>query len=133
MIEVGRVCMKLAGRDAGKKCVVIEILENNLVLIDGATRRRKCNIAHLEPLKEKVDVSKGASHDAVKKALEPLGIEARETKPKQATEKPKKQPKKKAEEPKKAAKKPKAKKEAAPKAEKKETKASEKKAEPAKK
>ena len=27
MIDVGRVCVKTAGRDAGRKCVVVEIVD----------------------------------------------------------------------------------------------------------
>ena len=61
MIEIGRVCVKTAGRDAGLKCVVIDI-DKKLVLIDGQTRRRKCGIAHLEPTKDVLKIKKGASH-----------------------------------------------------------------------
>ena len=82
MIEVGRLCMKIAGRDAGKKCVIVEVLDDTFVLIDGETRRRKCNVLHLEALEEKIDVKKGASHADVAAAFKKLGLEARETKPK---------------------------------------------------
>jgi ribosomal protein L14E/L6E/L27E len=41
MIEIGRLVVKLAGRDAGLKGVIIEILANNYVLIDVQVRRRK--------------------------------------------------------------------------------------------
>ena len=88
MIEVGKLCVKTCGRDAGKMCVIVEILDKNLVLIDGATRRRKCNIAHIEPLKTSLDIKKGASHEEVAKALKEMGIEARSTKPKKKTERP---------------------------------------------
>ena len=74
MYSVGRVCVKLAGRDSGKKCVIVEVLENNYVLIDGATRRRKCNKFHLEPTSATVQIKTGASHEEVAKAL---GIDAR--------------------------------------------------------
>jgi len=93
MIEVGRLAVKTAGRDAGKKCVIVDILENNLVLIDGETRRRKCNILHLEPLKDLVKVKKNASHEEVKKEFEKLGLKVMDTKPKPKTEKPVKQKK----------------------------------------
>ncbi len=53
MTEVGTVCLKIAGRDAGMKAVVVEKLDKEFVLIDGQVRRRKCNIKHLEPLTEK--------------------------------------------------------------------------------
>ena len=89
MIQIGRVCVKIAGRDAGKKCVIIDILDDNYVLIDGETRRRKCNILHLEPLNEIIDIKKDASHNDVAKAFEKLGMKVRETKPKGKKEKPK--------------------------------------------
>lgn|SRR3989338_1744194 len=88
MFDVGRLAVKIAGRDAGKKCVVVEVLDRTYVLVDGETRRRKCNIAHLEPMNEVVDIQKGASHEAVAAALKQGGIDARETKAKQALQKP---------------------------------------------
>ena len=83
MIEVGQVCVKLAGRDAGRRCVVIDRLDDNTVLIDGETRRRKCNISHLELLGQQLDVKKGESHEAVVRAFSKLGVEIAEKKPKQ--------------------------------------------------
>ena len=50
IFEVGRLCVKLAGRDSGKKCVVVEKVDQQYVLVDGATRRKKVNIRHFEPL-----------------------------------------------------------------------------------
>ena len=90
MIEIGRICIKTAGRDAGLKCVVVDILDNKFVLIDGETRRRKCNILHLEPIKEIIKIKKNASHEDIKKEFEKLGLKVRETKPKPKTKKPKK-------------------------------------------
>jgi len=86
--ETGRICVKIAGRDAGKKCVIVDVLENNLVLIDGQTRRRKCNILHLEPLDEMIEIEKGASHEEVAKAFKKLGIDIKETKHKEKAQKP---------------------------------------------
>ena len=88
MIEIGRLCVKIAGRDAGKKCIIIDILDDKYVLIDGETRRRKVNILHVEPLNQKIEIKKNASHDEVSKALDELGIKALHTKPKQKTAKP---------------------------------------------
>jgi len=88
MIQIGRLCMKTAGRDAGCKCVVVDILDDNYVLIDGETRRRKCNVLHLEPLKEVIDMKKGASHENVKAEFKKLKLEVRETKPKEKKERP---------------------------------------------
>ena len=95
MIEVGRLCVKIAGRDAGKKCVVIEILDNNFVMIDGQTRRRKCNILHLEPLDEVVKIKAKSSHADVVSEFKKLKLEVKETKPKKSAERPKKIRKKK--------------------------------------
>ena len=74
VFEVGRVCMKIAGRDARKKCVVVDILDNTYVMIDGETRRRKCNIAHLEPLDLAIAINANASNEDVVKALKEEGI-----------------------------------------------------------
>jgi len=69
MIEIGRICVKTAGRDAGLKCVIVDVLDNKFVLIDGETRRRKCNILHLELLKDTVKIKKNISHESVKKVI----------------------------------------------------------------
>jgi len=78
MFEIGRLCLKTAGRDAGLKCIVIDKLDDNYVLIDGQTRRRKCNIKHLEPLDKVLKVKKGLGHDDVVKELKKQGIEIKE-------------------------------------------------------
>lgn len=82
MIEVGRLCIKIAGRDANLKCVVVEIVDKNYVVIDGQTRRKKCNITHLEPLKDIIKIKKGASHSEVINEFKKLGITINEKKPK---------------------------------------------------
>ena len=94
MIETGRLCVKIAGRDAGKKCIIVKVIDENYVLIDGETRRRKCNIRHIEPLKD-IHKLKSGSHEEVVKLFKKLGLEPRETKPKEHKERPKKQKKKK--------------------------------------
>ena len=50
-IEVGRQCIKIAGREAGKKCEIVAIIDENFVEIDGEeVKNRRCNINHLEPI-----------------------------------------------------------------------------------
>lgn len=88
MFEVGRLCLKIAGRDAGKKCVIVDILPNNYVLIDGAVRRRKCNLSHLEPLSQIIKIKKKASESDVAKEFKKLKIKTKTTKPKKAGKKP---------------------------------------------
>ncbi len=90
MIEIGRICLKLAGRDAGRECVIVDVLDDNYVLIDGNVRRRKCNILHLEPMEKKVDIKKGASHEEIKKEFSKLKIPVWETKRKEKGERPRK-------------------------------------------
>jgi large subunit ribosomal protein L14e len=89
MFDVGRVCVKIAGRDAGEKCVIVEVLDDTYVLVDGMTRRRKCNKLHLEPTSKTLDIKAKASHDDVAKAFKELGLEVKTTKPKAKTVKPK--------------------------------------------
>ena len=93
VFEVGRVCMKIAGRDARKKCVVVDILDNTYVMIDGETRRRKCNIMHLEPLNLAVAINANASNEDVVKALKEEGIvcDMKKDSKKQPQARPKKQ------------------------------------------
>lgn len=88
MIDVGRVCMKIAGRDAGKLCVVVEVVDGTHVLIDGETRRRKCNVRHLEPLEQVVKISSGADHAKVVDAFKELKISIADRKPKKSAAKP---------------------------------------------
>ncbi len=72
--ELGRLAVKIAGRDAGKECVVVQVVDKNFVLVDGNTRRRKCNVDHLQFLGQKANIKEGASHDEVAKALQSLGV-----------------------------------------------------------
>ena len=92
MFEIGRLCVKIAGRDAKGRCLVVDVLDNHFVLIDGQVRRRKCNISHLEPLDSVLKIKKNASHAEVVKALDSAGIKAApESKKKEQKEKPVKQ------------------------------------------
>lgn len=93
MLDIGRVCLKTAGRDAGKKCVIVDILDKNTVMIDGETRRRKTGISHLEPLDATIEIEKGADNAAVVAAMRKAGIEVDGKKPK-SEEKPVEKPKK---------------------------------------
>ena len=81
MIEVGRHCVKIAGRDAGKHCLIIDIIDTKTVLIDGETRKRKCNVRHLEPLENLAKLKKNASHDQVLTVLKGFGVSIKEKKP----------------------------------------------------
>jgi len=84
----GRMVVKLAGRDAGRKGVVVEVIDNNYVVIDGNVRRKKVNIKHLEALHEVVEVKDKASHSEISKIFVKLGLPVWDTKPKTAAPKP---------------------------------------------
>ena len=73
-IEVGRICVKLTGRETGKKCVIVDVIDKNFALVTGpksvtGIRRRRTNVDHLEPTVEMVELKKGATDDEVEKAL----------------------------------------------------------------
>ena len=77
-IEVGRICLKQVGRENGKKCVVIDVMDKSFVLVTGpkkvtGIKRRRVNINHVMPLQEKIDVKRGASDDEVAQVLEAQG------------------------------------------------------------
>lgn len=78
-IEIGRICVKIAGREAGRKCVIVDIIDDNFVLITGpksltGVKRRRVNIKHIEPLDKVIDIPKGASDDDVLKAIAAAGL-----------------------------------------------------------
>ncbi len=77
-IEVGRICIKLVGREAGRKCIIVDIMDKNFVLITGpknvtGVKRRRANANHVEPLKDKIKIKRGASDEEVIEALEASG------------------------------------------------------------
>jgi large subunit ribosomal protein L14e len=70
IMEIGRVCIKTKGREAGQKVVVLSDVKSGKVLVDGEkVKRKECNVLHLFPLKDKVSVGKDAKHEEVVKVL----------------------------------------------------------------
>lgn len=70
LIDIGRVVVILRGRRAGKKAIVVDIIDENFVLITGpkeinGVKRRRMNIDHLMPLNFKVDIPRGADDKKV--------------------------------------------------------------------
>jgi large subunit ribosomal protein L14e len=77
-IEVGRLCIKQLGRENGKKCVIIDVMDKSFVLVTGprkvtGLKRRRVNINHVMPLVDKIEVKRGASDEEVVQALEAAG------------------------------------------------------------
>jgi large subunit ribosomal protein L14e len=77
-IEVGRICVKQLGRENGKKCVVIDVMDKSFVLVTGpkkvtGVKRRRVNINHIMPLLDKIEVKRGSSDEEIVQALEAVG------------------------------------------------------------
>ncbi len=70
LFETGRVCLKTAGREAGKICVVLDKVDKDFVLVTGpkalsGVKKRKCNMAHLEPLDAKLKLKADSSDEDI--------------------------------------------------------------------
>ena len=57
LLQVGRVCVKKYGRDAGSRAVITKVLDGNFVSVVTTKRpkERRCNVSHLEFLDEVVE------------------------------------------------------------------------------
>lgn len=75
VLEIGRVCVKTAGRESGRYCTVVKIVDSNFVVVTGPKpvsniKRRRCSVTHLEPLPIKVDIKADSPDPEVVKAYE---------------------------------------------------------------
>ena len=66
---IGRVIVKLSGKEAGRYGVIVDQINDNFVLIDGNFKRRKSNLMHLELTDKILDIKKGASTSEVREAM----------------------------------------------------------------
>ncbi len=74
--DIGRLCVKTMGRDAGHYCVIVDIIDKNYLLIDGLNiRRRRVNYKHIEPIADVLEIKKGASHEQVEAAIKKAKLE----------------------------------------------------------
>ena len=69
-MNVGRICLKLKGREAGRRCVIVDVIDRNYVMVSGpfertGVRRRRVNMSHLEPLDEVVEIPRNASDQEI--------------------------------------------------------------------
>ncbi len=79
MYEAGRICLKIAGREAGKYCVIVESVDDNFVMITGpkavtGVKRRKCNIDHIEPTENKIDIASKADDASIEGLWKSSGL-----------------------------------------------------------
>lgn len=71
-LEAGMVCVKLRGREAGKKAVVLEFdSKKGLAVIAGkGVKKKTCNPKHLLPTGRVVKVKKGMKAEEAAKLIE---------------------------------------------------------------
>lgn len=77
-IQVGRICVKTQGRETGKKCVIVDVIDESFVLVTGpkavsGVKRRRANVKHLQPLESLLQISKGASEEEIVDLLDETG------------------------------------------------------------
>ena len=73
-IEVGRICVKATGREARKRCVIVDLIDKNFVLVTGplsvtGVKRRRVNVNHIKPTEEKIKIRRGATDEQVAELL----------------------------------------------------------------
>ena len=65
-MDIGRVCLKIQGREKGEKCVVIDVIDRNFVVVTGPNvKRRRVNMNHIQPLNETVSIQRNATDEEV--------------------------------------------------------------------
>jgi len=85
VFEPGRLCVKNAGRESGKYCVIVASVDKDHVLVTGpkpltGVRRRKCSVFHLEPTPQLLKIKKDATDKDIldvfskEKLFEKLGL-----------------------------------------------------------
>ncbi len=78
-IQVGRIIVKTNGREAGKKAVIVDLVNQNFVLVTGpkslsSVKRRRCNIDHVEPTDKTVAIKRDATDEEVIAAIEKANL-----------------------------------------------------------
>lgn len=84
-LQVGQVCLKIVGREAGKVCTVVKKLSEGkgksqpFVLVTGpkllsGVKRRRCNIEHLEATQYTLGIKEDASDEEVIEAYKKAGL-----------------------------------------------------------
>jgi len=66
--------VKTTGREADKKCVIVDVVDKNFVLVTGprsasGVKRRRVNVNHLKLTEEIVKIKRGATDEEVAQAL----------------------------------------------------------------
>ena len=74
-IEIGRICVKTRGRETGQKCVIVDVMDKNYVLLTGPSpltgvKRRRANVKHLRLTEFKLEIARGSEDKEILKAIE---------------------------------------------------------------
>jgi len=74
-IEVGRVCVKMVGRESGRKCVIVDVMDKSFVVVTGpkkvtGVKRRRVNINHVSPTEDVIQIKRGASDEEVTQMID---------------------------------------------------------------
>ncbi len=78
-LEVGRVCLKTAGDESGKPCIVIKKMSGSFVLVTGpklltGVKRRRSNIEHLKPTQNILEIKEDATDEEVIEAYKKANL-----------------------------------------------------------
>jgi large subunit ribosomal protein L14e len=69
-MDIGRVCLKVKGREQGERCVVLDVVDRNFVIVVGPNvKRRRVNMNHIRPLDEVVPLQRNATDEEAIAAL----------------------------------------------------------------
>ena len=78
-LDIGIVCMKVAGRESGAICCVVKPVDKTFVMVSGpklvtGVKRRRCNIEHLEPTEIRLDIKEDASDEEIIEAYKKANV-----------------------------------------------------------
>lgn len=78
-LEVGRVCLKTAGDESGKVCVVVKKMNGNFVLVTGpklltGVKRRRSNTGHLRPTQDILEIKEDINDEEIIEAYKKSGL-----------------------------------------------------------
>jgi len=73
-IEIGSLYIKTTGKDKGKRCIIVDLVDKNFVLVTGppkitGVKRRRVNLKHLSLTEEKIEIKKGATDKEIEQVL----------------------------------------------------------------
>jgi large subunit ribosomal protein L14e len=81
-LEIGRVVMKVAGRESGKIATVVKKINDSFVMITGpklltGVKRRRANVEHLEPTQYILEIKEDASDEEIIEAYKKANLIAK--------------------------------------------------------